>query len=88
MVELLEELNSHFEMVIIDAPPVLGLPDAVTLVDLSDATLFVIGAGSVSRNDVDAALERLDMAKIVGTVLNRCDKNQFSYGGSYGYGKD
>ncbi len=87
MAELLDELSTHFDMLIIDAPPVLGLPDAVTLVDACDSALFVVGAGRVDRSDVDAALERLDASKVVGTVLNRCAKNQAPYG-SYGYGKD
>ena len=44
MVDLLAELSARFQTVIVDAPPVLGLPDTVTLVDLCDAALFVVGA--------------------------------------------
>ncbi|MCP4004608.1 MAG: CpsD/CapB family tyrosine-protein kinase [bacterium] len=85
MAQLLEELAGHFEMIIIDAPPVLGLADSVSLLDACDAALFVVGAGSVSRADVDAALERLDTSKLIGTVFNRCEAKQSPYGT---YGKD
>jgi non-specific protein-tyrosine kinase len=73
MVRLLQELSSRFDTIVIDAPPLLGLPDAVTLTDICDATLFVVGAGGSARADVETALERLDRRKVVGAVFNRCD---------------
>ena len=72
MTELVAELHTRFNTVIFDAPPVLGLPDTVTLVDLCDSALFVVGAGRAPREDVESALERLDAAKVIGVVLNRC----------------
>jgi capsular exopolysaccharide synthesis family protein len=86
MAELLAELGSRFDNVIIDAPPILGLPDAVTLVDLCDAALLVVGAGVVSRSEVEVSLERLDAGKVLGTVFNRCDagQQQPGYEGYYG----
>jgi capsular exopolysaccharide synthesis family protein len=73
MVRLLEELAARFDTVVIDAPPLLGLPDAVTLVDLCDATLLVVGAGESPRAHVETALERLDRRKVIGCVFNRCE---------------
>ena len=73
MGKLVEELASRFDTVVVDAPPLLGLPDAVSLADLCDAALFVVGAGRASRSDVEAALERLERTRLIGTVFNRCD---------------
>src|SRR5262245_47686358 len=73
MVRVLEELATRFDTILIDAPPLLGLPDAVTLTDLCDATLLVVGAGDSARADVETALERLDRKKVVGAVFNRCE---------------
>jgi len=87
MADLLTELCTRFHTIIVDAPPVLGLPDTVTLVDLCDAALFVVGAGRAPRDEVESALGRLDAAKLIGVVLNRCDRNEASYLGTYGYGK-
>jgi len=87
MADLLAELCTRFQTIIVDAPPVLGLPDTVTLVDLCDAALFVVGAGRAPRDEVESALGRLDANKLIGVVLNRCDRTEASYLGSYGYGK-
>ena len=73
MVRVLEELAARFDTIIIDAPPLLGLPDAFTLTDICDATLLVVGAGEAARADVETALERLDRKKVVGAVFNRCE---------------
>jgi capsular exopolysaccharide synthesis family protein len=87
MTALIAELHTRFNTVIVDAPPVLGLPDTVTLVDQCDAALFVVGAGRSPREEVESALERLDANKLIGVVLNRCDQYEVSYLGGYGYGK-
>ena len=87
MLELVAELHTRFQTVIFDTPPVLGLPDTVTLVDLCDAALFVVGAGVAPREEVESALERLDASKVVGVVLNRCAASEIPYAGVYGYGK-
>jgi len=87
MLELVAELHTRFQTVIFDTPPVLGLPDTVTLVDLCDAALFVVGAGAAPRDEVESALERLDASKVVGVVLNRCASSEIPYASAYGYGK-
>jgi capsular exopolysaccharide synthesis family protein len=87
MLELVAELHTRFQTVIFDAPPVLGLPDTVTLVDLCDAALFVVAAGAAPRDEVESALERLDASKIVGVVLNRCDSSEVPFAAPYGFGK-
>ncbi len=87
MADLIAELHTRFHTVIVDAPPVLGLPDTVILVDLCDAALFVVGAGHAPRDEVESALERLDASKVLGVVLNRCDSGEVPYAGAYGYGK-
>lgn len=84
MGRLIEELAGRFETVLIDSPPVLGLPDATTLVDLCDATLFVISRGRASRADLEAALERIDAGKVLGTVWNRAAEAPTSYGSGRG----
>ncbi len=77
---LLEELQNRFDLVVIDAPPILGLPDTTSLVDLCDAVLLVVSSGRTSRRDVDAALERIDATKVVGAVFNRSESVVTPYG--------
>ncbi len=80
MVELMDELHARFATVIVDAPPINGLPDVTALVDLCDATLLVIGASQVPRQEVEAALERIDSSKVLGTVFNRFEIKSTPYG--------
>ncbi len=83
MVELMEELYTRFTTVIVDAPPILGLPDTTSLVDLCDAALIVIAAGKTPRQQIEAALDRIDARKVLGTVFNRFDSSTETYG-AYG----
>jgi capsular exopolysaccharide synthesis family protein len=84
MADLMIELANRFDTVIIDSPPVLGLPDATELVDLCDAALLVVAANQTPRPDVTAALERIAPDKVIGVVLNRYDVK----GAPYGYGSN
>ena len=83
MVELMDELRTRFTTVIVDAPPIHGLPDATALVDLGDAALIVIAAGQTPRGQIEAALDCIDVRKVLGTVFNRFDSSTESYG-AYG----
>jgi len=83
MAELVSALHERFGMVIVDSPPVLGLPDATEIVDRFDAVLLVVGANSTTARDIDEVLERIDGEKLIGTVLNRCEVTGRSY--AYGY---
>jgi capsular exopolysaccharide synthesis family protein len=79
--------GENFDMVIVDAPPILGLADAPLLASMADATLFVVAAGAARRGIVKTALKRLYFARssVVGAVLNKYDFRSVRY--SYGYGE-
>jgi capsular exopolysaccharide synthesis family protein len=85
MLELLTELHSRFDTVLLDAPPITGLPDATALVDLCDAALLVVSASSTSRRDIAAAIEHIDAAKLMGTIFNRCEGRTTQDGAGYGF---
>lgn len=86
MAELVDELHARFATVIVDAPPINGLPDVTALVDLCDAALLVVAADQVPRQEVETALERIDTSKVLGTVFNRYETRprSYRYGRSYG----
>ena len=89
MVRLLTTAGEKFDIVIIDAPPVLGLADAPLLASLGAGTLLVLGAGETRRGVVKASLKRLHFARaqLVGVVLNKFDMRAANYAyHSYGYG--
>ena len=77
-----------FDLIVIDAPPVLGLADAPILTNAAEATVFVVGAGLARVGPVRGALQRLEIAKapLIGAVLTKYDARNGGYGYGYGYG--
>lgn len=80
--EVLGSLQAEYDIVLIDAPPVLPVTDALVLSGRVDATLLVAVAGATTRSEAARAVELLRQvdAPLVGAVLNGVDTE-----GSYGY---
>lgn len=87
LIDLLEEARQHFDLVVIDSPPVLAATDAAVLSTLADGTLLVTRSGTTRRGELEAALDNLNgvNAHILGLVLNGFDPSK-SYGSKYRYG--
>jgi len=87
MTGLLDRLRSEFDMVLVDAPPVIHLADARVLGRLADGVILVIRAGQTTPESAMIACQRFaeDGTRVLGTVLNSWDpKNSHRYGyGSY-----
>lgn len=62
-----------FDLVIIDAPPVLALADALLISNRTHATLMVVASHQTRRSQVTAAYARLQQAKVnlIGAVLTK-----------------
>lgn len=90
MTVLLSELRERFDFVIIDAPPILPVTDAVILAHATDGAVFVCRYGHTKRDQVAKALEDLATvkARLIGTVLTFVPpKNQRELRGhAYAYG--
>jgi capsular exopolysaccharide synthesis family protein len=69
----LQEARSAFDWILLDTPPIGIMPDAALLAGYTDATLFVIGAGSSPYTLVARAMDELGRDRIVGVVLNRLE---------------
>ncbi|KGX93063.1 hypothetical protein N781_14200 [Pontibacillus halophilus JSM 076056 = DSM 19796] len=69
---MLAELKEHFDLVIIDTPP-LVVADAVALSTRVDGCVFVVNAQKTNTEQVSKSLQRLNKVKatIFGVVLNR-----------------
>ncbi|HKF47510.1 MAG TPA: polysaccharide biosynthesis tyrosine autokinase [Terracidiphilus sp.] len=84
--EFVAAAREQFDMVVIDTPPALGLPDARAIARLADGVVLVVRSGSTQRDDVTSAGRRLarDGAKILGFVLNQWDASQAARYSYYG----
>jgi non-specific protein-tyrosine kinase len=65
--------NSTCELVIFDAPSLIGLPDATILASKVDATLIVVDTTCARKKDLKQAKALLEQARVhvLGCVLNK-----------------
>ena len=82
---LLDEFGKEYDMVILDAPPLLGFAEGLQMASAADGVLIVSKAAGTKRRavaEVIAALHRVH-ANIVGVVMNQLSHNTSAYGYSY-----
>jgi capsular exopolysaccharide synthesis family protein len=72
MDQLLKETREAFDIVLVDAPPILPVADSIVLSTKVDGVILVYKAGKTPRNSLRLAKERLQTvhAKILGIALN------------------
>jgi len=72
MGETLRDLESRFDLVIIDAPPLLPVTDAAVLSTVAGGTVVVVGAGMVNRDHLAKSLQSLEavQGRLLGLVMN------------------
>jgi capsular exopolysaccharide synthesis family protein len=80
MREVVEKLTARFDCVVLDVPPVLGLPDAKIVSEFCDGILLVVRAHATPQTDVESALEVVDRSRVLGVVLNDADAGADRYG--------
>lgn len=87
--DMISELRGRYDVIVIDTPPVLAVPDARIIAQQADAVLLNVKWNSTSKSQVDESLRlfRCGSLKITGLVLNQiCIKGmkRYGYGGRYG----
>jgi tyrosine-protein kinase len=97
MADLLATLANHYDVVVIDAPPLLPVTDAAVLAAIADGAVLVLRYGRTRREEAQRAIQALTAvnAKLIGSVLNFAPKRSrrggydgYGYGYGYGYGGD
>jgi succinoglycan biosynthesis transport protein ExoP len=87
--EILDELRERFDTVLIDAPPLLHVGDAMTLGARADGLILVTRLNLVRRPMLSELRRILDStpAKGLGFVITGAEaEDGYSYGASYDYG--
>lgn len=79
------EAQAHFDMVVFDGPPVLGLADAPLLGALAEKTLIVVESRQARTSAVGEMIRRLRASgtDIVGVVLTKMREDRGGYGYNY-----
>lgn len=83
--ELVEWASGHYDLVIIDTPPVLAVTDPSIVGALAGTTLMVARFGMNTVKEIDVARNRFEQAgiEVKGVILNATEKKASNY--EYGY---
>jgi len=85
---LLNYASIHYDLVIVDTPPILAVTDAAIVGRLAGAVMMVGAFGKTDLKEVEVARARLEQSNIEvkGFILNMIEKRASSgYGYGYGY---
>ena len=77
--QLLEQLETFFDWIIIDTPPVLPLADTPLWMKLADGVLLVTREGVCEKQQLERTVEVLDRSTMLGVVINSCDSEEQKY---------
>lgn len=87
---LLRTLESEFDVVILDLPPLLPVTDAALVSKLTRGAIMVVAAGRTQKGELSGAIAALSNvgAPVAGVILTMLpEKGPDAYGyGRYGYG--
>lgn len=91
MRDLLAEAGAAYDVVVIDAPPLLPVTDPAIIASQADGVLLVARYGQTTREHLRLAAERIAgvSGRIYGAVLNMTPRRgpaAYGYGYGYGYG--
>jgi capsular exopolysaccharide synthesis family protein len=88
MNEVLAALRSHYDWVLIDSAPILGMADTPVLSAAADGVALVVSAESTTRPAILRAVDQIQSVggRLLGLVLNRVnlERNSYYYGQYYG----
>ncbi len=70
---VLDQLALLADVVVLDTPPVLPVPDTAILARMADGTVVVATEGRTDRNDLERTINRLQatQCRVLGVALNR-----------------
>jgi succinoglycan biosynthesis transport protein ExoP len=87
LAELVEEATRDYDLVVLDAPPLLGFAEPLQMATAVDGVIVVARAGETSRKALSSVITTLTRlrANLVGVVLNEVHR-EVSAGYYYYYG--
>ncbi|WP_158602093.1 polysaccharide biosynthesis tyrosine autokinase [Pararobbsia silviterrae] len=93
--QCLEELETRYDVVLVDTPPVLAVTDSALIAHVAGTTVMVLRSGAHTEREIAESLKRLDRAgaRVLGGVFNAVPSNrqgrhgyEYEYAYSYQYG--
>jgi capsular exopolysaccharide synthesis family protein len=83
---LMDRLRRQFDVILIDTPPLLEMPDARLLSRIADGAIFIARSRRTTLEAAASATQRLafDKARVLGIVLNDWNPKHSRYYTRYG----
>ena len=80
IVDLVKRLKEKYEYVILDAPPVGKESDTLSLNQVANSVLFVIGYDKATVPEIQDSLEKLDKSgiRVIGCIINYAQTSVFT----------
>jgi len=71
--ELLGQLKEHYDFIVVDCPPLMGVSGSAMLASQCDGAVLVVEAGRVRREVIQRCIQNLEAtgANLLGVVLNK-----------------
>jgi receptor protein-tyrosine kinase len=94
VIQVLNELRDHHDVVLIDSAPLLAVTDTVPLLRYADAAIVVCRLGVTTRDTAKRLVEFLARVPDVGLLgivandLSQFEASGYGYGYGYGYGEE
>jgi capsular exopolysaccharide synthesis family protein len=70
--QLMSQLSSLFDWIVVDSPPLLPLADTTVWARLSDGVLLVTREGKTEKKQLQRGLDAVKNLPLLGVVLNGC----------------
>jgi capsular exopolysaccharide synthesis family protein len=89
MGDLLRVLEQHYDLVLIDTPPLLPVTDGAVLAGRTGGVIFVVAHGHTNRDQATRSAEMLSnvSARLLGGVINMAPAADEGPRYAYGYGR-
>lgn len=81
IVDILDHLRQHYELIIIDSPPLVPLVDGRALAELSDRIILAVGWDQTPQEVISHTINLLSPVydRILGTVMTRVDLSRLRF---------
>jgi capsular exopolysaccharide synthesis family protein len=79
MMQLMRAFEENYDLVLIDAPAVLGLVDAILTASSCQSVVLVASMGIVTRNQLAQATAMLSKLNLIGVVANGVSSSDSSF---------
>ena len=75
MRELMAEFEAHYDLVLIDTPPILGIVDTTIVASFCSGAILVERIGRVNRKDLTEAAAVMNRLNLVGLIINGVNRS-------------